>query len=466
MRQDDGPGLATRVFLARLNWLRTRGDRGLGGRGRKVLSTGGALIAAQILMALAGVISSRVLGPSGRGAVTGILVWTQMLPFIALLGVNSALSVRVSSSGPRGLAVALGNTLAYSAAVGGVVTIAAVAVLPSVLSRLGPHAELISAIALCTIPIAMLAELLFSVNVALDRIRHFIVCRLIGPMLLLVTTILLWALHALTPTSVVIATVSAGSIVALLAGLGLPWRKSALVLSELRSDVVFGAKLAVAGLFELANVRLDLLVMSTFVSSAQIGFYGVANNAMIPVTTVASAAAGLLIPAVARKLADSASVEDRRSQVHMIRQEAARYGLLAGAGGCALAIVAPFGIPLVFGHAFKPAVVLIWILIPGFVIRTYASILVAGAVGMRRASVGNIVEGASLAVTAVMLPVLLPLYKAVGAAVTSTVAYSVAGLTAVVLIRRLAVKHGAPVQGSELAAEVVAAEMSAPSVSP
>lgn len=457
-----GPG----EFDAAWNRPRTWIARCLGGRGSKVLSTGAALIVAQILMALAGVISSRVLGPSGRGAVTGILVWTQMLPFIALLGVNSALSVRVSSSGRRGLALALGNTLAYSIAVGGVVTIGALAALPSVLNRLGPHAGMISAIALSTIPIAMFAELLFSVNVALDRIRHFIVCRLIGPALLLVSTVLLWAVHALTPESAVIATVSAGSLVAVLAAIGLPWRRSALVWRELRSDVVFGAKLAVAGLFELANVRLDLLVMSTFVSSAQIGFYGVANNAMIPVTTVASAAAGLLIPAVARSLGDgSASVEAKRAQVRAIRREAARYGLLACAGGCLLAIAAPFGIPLIFGHAFKPAVVLIWILIPGYVIRTYASILVAGAVGMRRASVGNTVEGVSLAATAILLPVLLPLYNAVGAAVTSTVAYTVGGLTAVVLIRRLTAKETTSVSEADLTTEVIATEVSAPTVS-
>jgi antigen flippase len=435
--------------------------------GRKVFSTGAALITAQMLLAIAGVIAARVLGPDGRGMVTGILIWTQLLPLIALGGLNQALSVRVSSGGGRpALSVALGNALAYALGVGGIVTVGAVAILPSVLDRLGPHAGLIAAIGLVTIPLSILGELLFSVNIALDRIGHFVRCRLVGPALVLTGTVVLWAVGSITPAAIVATTLIGGAVGTVLAGAGLPWRKAKLVLTELRGDVAFAIKVAVAGWLELTNLRFDLLVMSTFVPTAQIGFYGVANNAMIPVTTIAAAAAGLLTPAVARKLGgQAASAPDRRSHVRAIRREAARYGLVAALGGVLLAVAAPLGIPLVFGHAFKPAVVLIWILIPGYVIRTAASILVAGAVGMRRASVGNLVEGASLVATAALLPVLLPRYQAVGAAVTSTVAYCVAGVTALWLVRRLAREPGPEPSvppAHDPAAEIVPADLAAP----
>jgi O-antigen/teichoic acid export membrane protein len=177
--------------------------------------------------------------------------------------------------------------------------------------------------------------------------------------------------------------------------------------------------------------------MATAVTASQVGLYGVANNAMLPVTTVAAAAAGLLTPAVARLTGDGRPDVER--QIALIKSEVLRYGLLALAGGALLAAAAPIGIPLLFGEAFRPATMLIWILIPGYVARACAGIVIAGAVGMRRPAVGNLIEGLSLVVTAALLPVLLPHYQAKGAAIASTAAYVTAGVVAGLMLRRMSV---------------------------
>lgn len=405
--------------------------------GRKILWTSSSMVAAQVLMAGAGVLAARKLGPEGRGIATGVLIWSQLLPYIAIAGFNSALTVRVAARPSGTIGTALGNGIAFACVVGGVCTGVAIVILPSILGRLGPDAFVLAIAALSTIPLSLLAQVVAALQLALDRIRLLSVCGVLGPTLILAGTIVLWALEELTPSSFVALTLGGGVASLILSMWKLPWRSARLAPKMLLADARFGLKVAVAGWLSLANVRLDLLVMSTFISASQIGFYSIANNVMIPVTTLAMAAAALLTPAVARIEREVTDVDPVASrQLELIHHQAMRYLLRAALGGAALAAVAPFALPLVYGKSFEPAVAMVWILIPGLVVRTYASIVVAGAIGMRRPSVGNIVEGTALVATLALLPILLPRFDAIGAAVTSTIAYGVAGLTAFVIVRR------------------------------
>jgi hypothetical protein len=121
----------------------------------------------------------------------------------------------------------------------------------------------------------------------------------------------------------------------------------------------------------------------------------------------------------------------------LIRRTALRYTLLSAALACVLAVAAPWGVPLVFGHAFEPAVELVWILLPGFVAQSYAYIVDAGMVGLRKPWVGNAAQGAGVVITASMLPILLPTYGAKGAAITSTVSYTVSAVISVWALGRI-----------------------------
>jgi O-antigen/teichoic acid export membrane protein len=178
--------------------------------------------------------------------------------------------------------------------------------------------------------------------------------------------------------------------------------------------------------------------MSAFVSASQVGYYGVANNLMMPVTSLAAAGALLLTPRVAAMGRSGPPAGVDETQLISIRDEGRRYLLVSTAGAAVLAALAPVAVPLVFGPAFRPVVVLVWVLIPGYIARTYAGMVSAGTLGARRSWVGNLAEGAGFVVTAALLPFLLPRYQALGAAITSTAAYSTAALVAFLSIRRLA----------------------------
>lgn len=397
-----------------------------------------ALLTAQVLMAVAGVLAARELGPSGRGVVAAVCSWPLILGWLSVIGVNTAASIRVATGQRDALPTTLGTAVVHSAVVGGVVMLGAIVVIPPALAHLGGNAQELTVWTLATIPTIILADILMSVNVALGRLAVANWGRVIGPLLLLAGTGLLVLRHAVAPGPIVALTIASGMVSLVIGAIGLPWRRLVVSLRELFGDLRFGAKAHLATLVGMANARLDLLLMSVFVSASQVGYYGVANNMMIPVSTLGAAAAVLITPRVARMADHDRRAGINESQFASIRKDARRYLLASAAGGVVLATLAPIGVPLLFGSAFQPVVVLVWVLIPGYIARTYFVLMIAGTLGVRRPWVGNVTEGAGLAVTAALLPLLLPRYGALGAAITSTASYCMSALVAMCAIRRLA----------------------------
>jgi O-antigen/teichoic acid export membrane protein len=418
-----------------------------------VISTGLGLAGAQILLAIAGIMAARYLGPSGRGIATAVTTWAFVLTAVSLAGLNTAASVRVAKGDERDLRTTVANAVVYALGVGCIVALAGALVIPSIVSHLGPEAHTIALWAMTAVPISILAEILLSVQIALGRRKLFLMARWTHGIIVVVGTALLIALGALTPGWVVGITLGGGVLAAVVAARGLPWRLVRASVRELRSDIRFGARVAMTGWLAMANARLDYVLMSAFVPAAQIGYYGAANNVMLPVATLASAAATLATPAVARlgshaKDAGPATQE----QIDHIRREGTRTIALSTLGGLVLAALAPFMVPLLLGVAYTPAIVLIWILIPGYVIRAAGLVLAAGAAGLKVARVGVVAEGSALVVTLSLLPILLPAYHALGAAITSTCAYIVSGTAAYLSYRSLARGRVAPSRVAPIAA--------------
>lgn len=398
---------------------------------RGIAALGSTTIVSQVLIGIAGVVAARSLGPEGRGLVGGVLIWGQTLPYIALMGMNSSLTVRVAAGSERTLGPAVGSALAYSALAGAVFLAPALIFIPPALDSLGPHGRELAAAALLLIPFGILTELLMVILLGLHRIRQYNVCRLSAPLIVCAGTLALQATGQISPSSIVALTLGSALLTLAILAAGMCRRQIVVIPHELWRDFLFGLKAALAGWASLVNLRFDVLVMSTVTSASQIGFYGVANNAMLPIATIPAAAAGLLTPYVARLGSDASA------QISMIKREVLRYTRISLLGAVALAATAPALIPALFGAAFEPAVILIWILIPGYLARVWASMITAGAIGMRRTRIGNLIEGSSLVATVALLPFLLPRYEAVGAAVTSTAAYLVGGITAAWSLRQL-----------------------------
>jgi O-antigen/teichoic acid export membrane protein len=394
-------------------------------------------------MAIYGVTTARLLGPEGKGVVTAVFTWSQLLAWGSVAGLSTAIGVSVASKGEAAsqddaVRKALANAVVFTALVGGLITACASILLPATLAHLGADARSLTILSLVTVPIQMLAILTLMIQLALGRTRTYALAQIVNPITMVALgAFFLLTSSTLTPSDVVLSAIAGGIASLVASARHLPWRSMRVHLASLRRDLAFGGKVHLGSLLRLTNLRFDYLVMSAFLPAVQVGLYSAANSAMIPISTVPVIAATLLSPAVAR-LTDSADAEtSRRLQIALIRGKAKRYTLSALLGAGLICVTASGIVPVVLGKSFGGSVRLIWILAPGYVALCFNNIIAAGTAGMKRPWVGTFAEGTAVAVTLILLPILLPPLGADGAAIASTAAYACSALVAGVGFARL-----------------------------
>jgi O-antigen/teichoic acid export membrane protein len=88
-----------------------------------------------------------------------------------------------------------------------------------------------------------------------------------------------------------------------------------------------------------------------------------------------------------------------------------------------MAIAAPVVLPLVYGDAFRDAVVPAWVLLVGLAGGGVTGVLTAFLSGSGRPGLGSAALGSGLVVTLALDIALIPAFGIVGAATASTLAY-------------------------------------------
>lgn len=419
--------------------------------GRSLVGLSATLMVSQIIMAITGLLTARWLGPSGKGLVAAATTWGQLLGWLAGLGVAVAIQVRLAETPNERKAAAtsaaLGNGLLFSAVFGTSIGLAAFFPLVRTLAHLGVDSTTAVALTILPLPVAVFASILAYVQLALGHNRRYSMSLAVGPITTLALVLALGWAGQLSPIALLICYL-AGSVVSLVISAGqLPWKSIHLDAPLLRRDIIFGGKTWLSGSIGLANLRLDLLVMSAFLSAHEIGIYSAANNLMMPVSSMPAAIALMIAPKAARLHALAGS----RNGIAAIWAGSRQAFILAIFGGAILAVMAPLVIPILLGEPYRPVIIIVWILITGSVARSVMVVIVSGANGMRRLSAGYISEGIGLATTFALLPFLLTKWGIIGAAITSTVSYSFSGMAAGYWLLKARKAGGPPVSPGPLA---------------
>jgi len=399
-----------------------------GHQSRVIAGVSASLMTSQLVMAATAIMSARWLGPSGKGLVAAATTWGQLLGWLAGLGVGMAIQVRVAEQPEEARAAAtstaLGNGLLYSAVGGAAVGLLAFLPLTRSLAHLGPESTVVVGLAVLSLPMSVLTTTLGYLLLALGRNRHYSMSLLAGPLTTLALVLAAQVAGALTPVVLVLCYLAGNVVALLISARQLPWRSMRTDGGVLRQDIRFGVKLWLPSVMGLANLRLDVLVMTVFFAAEDIGQYSAANNVMLPVSSIPLVIALVTTSKTARLRTQSG----QGSATAAIWRSSRQAFVLSLAVSLLLAVTAPFVVPWLLGDAYRPSIPLIWILSAGNVARAVMGVVVAGANGMRRPRAGYVSEGIGLAVTLVLLALLLPRWGIVGAAVTSTASYCVAAV--------------------------------------
>lgn len=179
-----------------------------------------------------------------------------------------------------------------------------------------------------------------------------------------------------------------------------------------------------------SNVRLDQIVLAFVTSAEQIGIYAVAVTwATLPLIFVSAAQRVTLVRAAAR--------QDDPHSARVVRISAFAAVLLS----IALAVAAPVVVPIMFGPAFHEVVVVTWWLLPGmwFGFHGYLYGALLAARGHPRSQ--TLGELLGLVVTLAGLIIFVPVFGAIGAAITSSITYAVVAVSWRLLLRRAGFAH-------------------------
>jgi len=374
-----------------------------------------------VLSLVAGVILARTLGPGGRGEYALALLGPSLVVLAANLGVSNALIYHLARRTYR-IDQLIGQVTSLALLLGAVAAVALIGVVALFGKTVLPGVPLnLVVIAGLSVPLALFFYFSLSFSQGLQKFAAFNGLYVVNAVALLVFLVpLFW-----TRGNVSIA-VGAWSLswiptaalgIFFLAGWGrLNVRFDPKVS---RALLRFGIVGYVSWLTNYLNIRLDTFLVNIFANVAQVGFYAVAVSLAETVLYISTSAATVLTPRVAAGgSAESAESDETTGRVS---RAVVASSILAAA---VLALVAPLLVQILFGQAFRPSIVGVWLLLPGIVALGDARVLAGYLLGRNRQQVDMFASLAGVVVTVALDLLLIPRYGFPGAAIASSIAYA------------------------------------------
>ena len=429
-----GPVLGTEFGSTAVAAVEKSFAKGLREIWRKHWDTLGTQLLTAALGLVSGVLAPRLLGPAGRGELAAVTLWPLTLAFLAMLGMDRAAAYFAAKGRPAasfGISPVATTCLVVGLVQSLIVLAVGAFLIPSALRGYGAHAVWLGLLFLASAPFVLLGQPLASLLLGHQDMPGYNLFRLIPPVTYSFAVLALFV-RKLPSVSAIVAFELAGLV---LAGFMVAWLVRARLEPAWKWDpritaamLKYGAKTQAGGVSNFLNQRLDQLLMSLFLPPAPLGIYVVA---------VAFADGLWIIPRGIGyvTLADSANMEGQGAW-RVARRSLLLTTLCLIPSAAALWVLIPRLVPMLFGGQFAGAVLPCRILIPGSCAMGLATVLFEAARGINHPEIPAYAEGASLMVTAVLLALLLKPYGITGAALASSVAYTVTlGIAAWLLIR-------------------------------
>jgi O-antigen/teichoic acid export membrane protein len=369
------------------------------------------------------VILARSLGPTGRGTYAIAVLVPTILALVANLGIGPANVYHVS----RG-SLDKKHLVASSLAAAVIVGLVAYALLVLVVASLGgrtlmgvaPGYLLIGGL---SIPFALAAAFMQGV---LHGERRFVDLNIVMlSQTFSFAVLLIIALFA--PVDRLAASVAAWTASTVLSGLlavAFVRQKTPLSLAidlpTMRAILRYGSLTYLGTLTSFVNYRFDLLLVSVFSGATQVGLYAVGAGLAEIIWFLPNSVYIALAPRVA------AVPEEESSK---LSAQASRSVLVLAAGAAiVMAAVAPLAIFIFFGSAFAQSVAAVWLLLPGIVTFSGWKIMSCYLLGRNLLKQDLVAATVAMIVTLALDLALIPNYGYRGAAVASSIAYSIAML--------------------------------------
>lgn len=385
---------------------------------RAIAYTSGTQLIIQAIGLGTGIIVARALGPGGRGQVAAVISWVSMMAYVGNFGMPVALAYAAARY-PAQRPQLLGNSAAMAIVQWLLLGLVGSLILPRALPGQGERVIRLALLYLWTyVPLNLLTLYANSIQRGAGRYGAFNLVRMSVPVGYVAALGTLWLTGVLTVSSVVVASIASNLFALVLAlATALPWllkvRREAqgawLSRDAARRDLRYGLTAQIGALQPFTGMRLDVLALTIFVGSQQVGLYVAALAAANVLRAQGFALGQVALPEVAR-------LRRQKEQWWAIR----RFAMLAAAGGAVAAVivfvVGGALLRIVYGAAFAPAAPILNVLtVAGGVAAVYR-VVADGLRGMGRPGVSTAAELAGLVIGLPLLILFGAHFGGVGAA--------------------------------------------------
>ena len=192
---------------------------------------------------------------------------------------------------------------------------------------------------------------------------------------------------------------------------------------NLRGAVSFGVRGYAANALQMINYRLDLFILSAAAGAAQVGVYSVAVAVTMLMWLLPPALSDVLFPRVSA-LSANAHPDDEAHRA-MVEEKSLRHAVLIVLGSAVVvALALLFLVVPIYGAAFRPAIEMGLILLPGAAVFGLAGPISAIVIGRGHPQYPLYVVLVITPLTVVLYVLLIRSHGATGAALASSLSYA------------------------------------------
>ena len=377
-------------------------------------------------------ILAQTLGAFERGQVGAATAPLLLAASAATLGLPEAVTFFVARGGGkrsgRLVAKAIGMV-----AVAGILSSLLLYVLAPALASGDPKVEGLIRLSLLMVIPSLALIVLRGVSAGRGRWGLIAVERAIGSGMRLVAVVVLALLGQLTPLTATLV-IATSTWIGIVAYLGLLNRSAPAERSETtaREALSFGARVWFGSLAGVLLSRVDQLLVAPLSNASELGIYVVAVSIAELVLVFNNAVRDVYF-----------AEESREPDMERVARAARLSTIATLVLACVVGLVSTWGIPVLFGHEFAPAVIPTWILLGAIVLGNPGSLAGAGLSAYGRPHLRSWSLLIALVANVIAIFLLVPSFGAIGAAIATAVGNVIAAGSNLIWVRTVEPRNSA-----------------------
>jgi O-antigen/teichoic acid export membrane protein len=378
------------------------------------------------------IITAQGLGTEGRGIYVLVVLFATMAKMISGLGIDAS-NVYYASKGRFSINILISNSVIFASIFGSILII--LLIIDSTTFQLSKSLNLSYSwlfIIIISIPFLILSEYISGILLGNDRIVEYNLVSITQPVLLTIFLISGILINVFSIDYVIYSWSISGIIIGIISLLFVkqfPLSQIRYYVEAGKKTILFGLKSYFANLVQYFNFRFDYLLVNYFLSLKMVGIYSVSVTMAEILFHLPNAIGTILFSKVS-----NASIDEANKDTPVICRNVFLVTFILA---LLLTFTAHFIFPLLFSNRYEESITPFLILLPGTLLLSISKVLANDIAGRGKPIINMYISIFTFIVNIILNILLIPHYGIWGAALSSTITYSLSALIRIAIFLQL-----------------------------